>query len=103
MSQQLAKTLLRLRVERKRETLRRGWPEMPPWAFCSEAGTPFDESKVRKAFARALRRAGLPYFRLYDLRHTFASLLLAQGATITYVASQLGHKDATTTLRWYAR
>ncbi len=56
-----------------------------------------------KAFAQALKRAKLPGFRLYDLRHTFASLLLAQNAPITYVSAQLGHTDATTTLRWYAR
>ena len=37
------------------------------------------------------------------LRHTFTSLLLAQNAPITYVSAQLGHADATTTLRWYAR
>ncbi len=58
---------------------------------------------MRKAFAQALKRAKLPGFRLYDLRHTFASLLLAQNAPITYVSAQLGHTDATTTLRWYAR
>ncbi len=43
-----------------------------PWVFCTEAGTPLDESRVRKAFAQALKRAKLPCFRLYDLRHTFA-------------------------------
>jgi hypothetical protein len=69
----------------------------------TETGTPLDESRVRKAFAQAFKRAKLPGFRLYDLRHTFASLLLAHGAPITYVSAQLGHADATTTLRWYAR
>ncbi len=48
-------------------------------------------------------RAGLPHFRLYDLRHTFASLLLAAGAPITYVSAQLGHANPATTLRYYAR
>jgi hypothetical protein len=48
------------------------------------------------------RPAELPNFRLYDLRHTSASLLLAQNAPITYVAAQLGHAKPTTTLRWYA-
>ena len=74
MSEQLARRLRRLEIDRMVEKLRRGWPEMPPWVFCTEAGTPLDESRVRKAFARALKAAKLPAFRLYDLRHTFASL-----------------------------
>ena len=32
---------------------------MPPWAFCTEAGTPLDKSKVRKVFSRVLKRANL--------------------------------------------
>ncbi len=103
MSEQLMRTLRRLEIDRMVEKLRLGWQEMPPWVFCTEVGTPLDESRVRKAFAQSLKRAKLPGFRLYDLRHSFASLLLAQGAPITYVSAQLGHTDATTTLRWYAR
>jgi hypothetical protein len=36
------------------------------------------------------------------MRQTFASLLLQQGAPITYVSQQLGHRDAAITLRVYA-
>ena len=103
MSEQLVGTLQRLEIDRMVEKVKRGWKEMPPWIFCTDDGTPLDESRVRKAFSRALRRAKLPSFRLYDLRHTYASLLLAQNAPLTYVSAQLGHTDATTTLRWYAR
>ena len=85
------------------EKVKRGWRELPPWVFCTDEGTPLDESRVRKAFGQALRRAKLPGFRVYDLRHTYASLLLVQNAPLTYVSAQLGHTDATTTLRWYAR
>ena len=54
---------------------------------------------------QAREPAGRPpaSLRLYDLRHTFASLLLAAGAPITYVGAQLGHANPTTTLRFYAR
>jgi hypothetical protein len=58
---------------------------------------------VRKRFARVLRLAEVGGHRVYDLRHSYASGLLAKNAPITYVAAQLGHADATTTLRWYAR
>ena len=102
MSKDLAKALRRLLLERRREKLEQGWEAMPPWVFCTEAGTPLDESRVRKNFALALEAAGLPNFRVYDLRHTFASLLLADGAPITYVAALLGHSKPITTLQYYA-
>jgi integrase len=102
MSEHALRTLRRLRVERQKEKLKHGWRETPPWVFCTEAGTPLDESRVRKNFSAALEKAELADFRVYDLRHTFASLLLAQSAPITYVAAQLGHSKPTTTLQWYA-
>ena len=102
VSETLAKALRRLQLARKREKLERGWKEMPPWVFCTEAGTPLDESRVRKNFVEALEEAKLSGFRVYDLRHTFASVLLAQRAPITYVAAQLGHSRPTTTLQFYA-
>lgn len=102
MSTELAGVLFRLQDERKDEQVRRGWLEMPPWVFCSEAGTALGHPNVSKAWHRALREANLPSFRLYDLRHTYASTLLAQGAPITYVAAQLGHAKPTTTLAHYA-
>ncbi len=73
-----------------------------PWMFPSSANTPLDAWAVAKVFRSVLRAAGLPRFRLYDLRHTFATHLLSQGAPITYVAAQLGHAKPTTTLMYYA-
>ena len=45
----------------------------------------------RKAFRRALNAAGVERARPYDLRHSFASLLLHEGRSVIYVARQLGH------------
>jgi integrase len=45
----------------------------------------------RRTFADAIKPTGLARARPYDLRHSFASLLLAEGRTIDYGAKQLGH------------
>jgi len=104
MSQQLASAFRRLHVERKAETLKRGWRGMPPWVFCTEAGTPLDKSKVRKVFSRVLKRANLPlHFSPHCLRHTFASLLLQQGESPVYVQRQLGHASIKLTVDTYGR
>jgi integrase len=49
--------------------------------FASDASTPLDESNVRKAFNRILDTAELPRRGPYQMRHTFASLLLGRGRT----------------------
>ena len=57
-----------------------------PW---SEAAY---QSWRRRAFARAVKTAGIEHAtRPYDLRHSFASLLLHEGRSVIYIARQLGH------------
>jgi integrase len=58
------------------------------------------QSWRRRAFRRALNAAGVAKARPYDLRHSFASLLLHEGRSVIYVARQLGH-DARLTLTVY--
>jgi hypothetical protein len=48
-----------------------------------------------------LRRAGLRHIRFHDLRHTYTSLLIAQGAHPKYIQAQLGHASIQTTLDRY--
>ena len=110
MSRQLAPGLQRLRTDRKAETLRRGWREMPTLVFCSEAATSLQVANVRRAFARTLRPAQLPrHFTSHSLRHTFTSVL-QQGESPAYVQNQLGHTAITLTVtpmgggsRWATR
>jgi integrase len=71
-------------------------------------GTPLMYATCRYQLRRAALRAGLgenpeqPRLRLHDLRHTFASLLIAQGANVVFVSRQLGHASPNTTLGFYA-
>ena len=74
----------------------------PEWVFPSVTGSALDESNVRKALNRLLDAAGLDRRGPHQMPHTFASLLLQEGAPITYVSRQLGHRDASITLRVYA-
>lgn len=51
----------------------------------------------------ALTKAGVPYRNLYQMRHSFASLMISSGEDILWVSNMLGHKDASMTLEKYAR
>jgi len=103
LSQQLVATLRRLHVGQKAEALRRGSPA-PSWVFPSTRGTPLDPANVRKAFARTLKKAELPaHFTPHSLRHTFASILLAEGKSPAYVQAQLGHASITLTVDTYGK
>jgi hypothetical protein len=48
-----------------------------------------------------LTRAGLRKIRLHDLRHTFGSLLIQNGASIVYVKEQMGHSSIQVTVDIY--
>ncbi|WP_448639421.1 site-specific integrase [Geodermatophilus sp. URMC 63] len=50
---------------------------------------------------KALGEEQLPVIRLHDLRHTHATLLLADGVPVTVVSERLGHASATITLTVY--
>ena len=89
------------RRQQRRAWLKVGRP-FPDWVFPSVTGTALDESNVRKAFNRILDAAEIDRRGPHQMRHTFASLLLQDGTPITYVSQQLGHKDASITLRVYA-
>jgi integrase len=58
------------------------------------------ENWIDNVWRPALTASGLAYQRPYDLRHSFASLLLHEGRSVIYVARQLGH-SAQLTMRTY--
>ena len=62
----------------------------------TELGQPLiPNSQPRRAFQRAVRDAGIhePFPKLHDLRHAYASALLAAGLTVHAVAQLLGHSS----------
>ena len=56
---------------------------------------------VRKAHNAAVENAGIKeHFRLYDLRHTFATRAAASGVDLPTLASMLGHTKIQMTMRY---
>ena len=70
--------------------------------FTTETGAPLDGCNINRLFKAILRRAGLPAIRYHDLRHTAATLLLAQGVDPRTIMETLGHSQISLTLNTYA-
>lgn len=87
----------RQEFERKDE----GWQEHD-LVFCSPNGTPLYGTNLTKTFQKLLKAAGLPRQRFHDLRHTCASLLLAQGVHPRVVMEVLGHSNISLTMNTYS-
>jgi integrase len=102
-----ASTVEALKRHRKRqveETLKAGGAYQDnDLVFAGDLGGPIGPEKVtQRAFKPLLKRAGLPEIRFHDLRHTFATLLLARGVHPTYVQRALGHASVKITLDRYS-
>jgi integrase len=97
--------LKRHRKRQAEETLKAGGAYQDnDLIFAGDLGEPIGSEKVtQRAFKPLLKRAGLPEIRFHDLRHTFATLLLARGVHPTYVQRALGHASVKMTLDRYSR
>ena len=102
-----ASVCVALRAHRKRqleEQMKRAglWKDHG-LAFPSAVGTPLSHRNVVRSFKTLLRRVGLPLgTRLYDLRHTCATLLLNSNVHPKYVQELLGHASISQTLDTYS-
>jgi integrase len=70
--------------------------------FKTVLGQPISADCLAKHFRSILEVAGLPRIRLYDLRHTAATLALAAGVSPKVLSEQLGHASTAFTLDTYA-
>jgi integrase len=69
--------------------------------FPGENGQPLHRKTIYRQLEPALRRAGVPRVRFHDLRHTYASLLIAQGEHPKYIQTQMGHSSIKVTMDIY--
>ena len=100
MSNQLWETFHQLHAARKKEALGEGRGEVVGLLFHRD-GKAMEQNFIRRIFKRTLRKAGLREIRIHDTRHTYASLLLSDGASPVYVKEQLGHSSIQITVDIY--
>lgn len=63
---------------------------------------PVPEKMPTESFPKLLKANGLRHIRYHDLRHSCASLLLANGVPMKQIQEWLGHSDFSTTANIYA-
>ncbi len=74
------------------------------YVFCTRLGTPIDPMNVNKrVWKPTLTLLGMSYRRLYQTRHTAATLWLASGEAPEWIARQMGHTSTEMLFKVYSR
>ena len=91
-------TLASWRRRLRSEHLRHG---VDDWMFCNTHGRFLNPESITQLFDRIVGRSDLPRIRFHDLRHTHASLLVADGIAFKVVSERLGHAHPAFTMHTY--
>jgi len=92
----------RARQDAAREAAGAAWQDRDGLAFTDTIGRPVGPQRVSVAFQRAREAAGLPRVRFHDLRHSAATLMLAEGVPLAVISEWLGHSGIAITAAHYA-
>ena len=96
----LGDTTLKILREQKERQIQNKIPK-DDLIFLNSYGTQVYFKRFQKDFKRVLRQAGLPDIRFHDLRHTAATLMIANGIPVLIVARILGHSKPSVTMNVY--
>lgn len=86
----------------QRETLGDAWQDRDGRVFTTDIGAPLFPDSLSQWFSKFVVRTGLPRVTVHSLRHTYASLMIADGTPLVVVSHQLGHAQTSTTANIYA-
>lgn len=70
--------------------------------FTNEVGRPMFPTSITQWMGKFIKRTGLPKSCVHSLRHTYASLLIADKTPLVIVANNLGHAQTSTTSNIYS-
>jgi len=79
----------------------KNWPE-PDAVFTNDLGERLHNQVPAQHWNRFIKKYGLKHIPLYGLRHTAATLMIAQNLNVRDVAARMGHAQTSTTLNIYA-
>ena len=71
--------------------------------FVNNKGKRHEQNTIGKHFKRILKRFDLRKIRFHDIRHTFISILISNGAKLLYVKEQEGHSSIKMTIDVYSK
>ena len=91
----------RRRQEQERALAGRRWKDTG-FVFTTGIGTPLEPRNIERAFSEIRTIGGLRRIRIHDLRHTAATILLAQGVHPRVVMELLGHSQIAITMNTYS-
>lgn len=83
------------------EELHRDLKKVPMIFWNTEYNRPYSDVTLRKHFHKYCRNAGVPEIRMYDLRHTFAATMMAEGKALYQIQGHLRHRSYKTTVDVY--
>lgn len=86
----------------QREKLGDAWEDQDGRVFTTDTGRPMFPDSVSQWFTKFVHRTGLPKVTVHSLRHTYASLMIANGTPLVVVSHKLGHAQTSTTANIYA-
>jgi len=98
MSRQLAGALRELKNNQWKKYAGK---DVPQWVFANIRGGMLRHNTFREALTSCLKKAGLRYIRIHDLRHTYATIRLLSGHNVGDVSYQLGHSSIKITYDTY--
>lgn len=62
---------------------------------------PYSDTYLRKQFHKYCKLCEVPEIRMYDLRHTFATIMMQEGYELYHISKMMGHKNYSTTVNEY--
>lgn len=78
------------------------WLDKDGRVFTGDDGAPLFPDSITAWFTKFIKRTGMPKVTVHSLRHTYASIMIADGMPLVVVSHQLGHAQASTTANIYA-